>query len=260
MLIVARALHGVPLRAQGNYNSWSVLNGLRSVLGPTNAVDSHFIPFLYNMSQSAAAKLRPRLYGIGFGYAFHLPLVDVNRTKLSESLRNGEFDAVVYADPASVLMNRKSGAFLFYADASVTLPRNRIAFVHAPDVAYGDPQSIGYDVTQLYDLGTVFQREIADCEYYVPHDRASERMKRCIWYRNRNCFDDVNMVEIERRGRPKQQGTYTWSYAPRPASFSVAAEPPSDPRMPSTLDGSGNSVQQTQRGRFISPPGLQDNV
>ena len=69
-------------------------------------------------------------------------------------------------------------------------------YVHPHDIVYARADQFGYDVTQLYKRGVVLQREIMDCRYYTPgRDSKSQMMKRCVWFRNKNCFDEVNIPD-----------------------------------------------------------------
>jgi len=217
VLIVNKVQKGAPLRAQGNYNSWSLFHGLRTLLG-ANAVDSHVIGFLYQQPLEVMQKQRPQLYGRGFGYAYklkRLPDDAINRSDIGDQLRRGRFDAVFYVDPFSASIPRRKNAFWYYDDAASALPKSRIVFVHAPDIPYPNPGTIGYDVARLYRMGTVLQREIPDCKFYAPpaEDREAEAMKRCVWYHNANCFDDVNVAPtVERVPALKARGDYIWEW------------------------------------------------
>ena len=223
VLVVTKVQKGAPLRAQGNYNSWSLFHGLRTLLG-ANAVDSHIQSFLYEQPLEVMKKQRPNLYGRGFGYAYKLkplPEAAVNRSMLGDQLRERRFDAVFFTDPFSASILKRKNAFWFYDDARSGLPKERIAFLHAPDIPYPNPGVAGYDVTRLYAMGTVLQREIPDCQYYAPPrddagGREAEAMKRCVWYHNANCFDDVNIAAtIERVPALKARGDYIWAWPHR---------------------------------------------
>ena len=222
VLYFHRAQKGVPLRAQGNYNSWSLFYGLRSLLG-ADAVDYEAIPFLYHQSDALKSSLRPRLYGQGFGYAFTLPHIEVNRSGLLARIAAKEFDVIIFGDPSNMLKKGGGGGFLFYDVVSKYYPTSKIFFLHVPDIPYPNPSALGYRMEMLYGKGLVFQREIADCKYYVPDDYKdvhveggggedrepgeSEMMKRCVWYHNKNCLDDVNVVDA----LAKWKGKYVWS-------------------------------------------------
>ena len=193
VLYFARAAKGVAERAQGNYNSWTLFHGCRQLLGK-NCVDAYEIPFLYASNDtSRAASTKRKLYGLGFGYAFRLPKITIDRSTIVHDITAKKFDVVIFADPTS-MVNRHTGEVKFLRLVEKFYPKSSIAFLHAPDIAYPLPKQLGYDIRTLYERGVVFQREIADCQYYVPVDRKSEAMKRCVWYHNRNCFDDVNVA------------------------------------------------------------------
>lgn len=209
VLYIAKAGRKVQLRAQGNYNSWTLFHGLRTLLG-AGAVDSHEITFLYHQPPDVQEAMKRKLYGMGFGYAFQLPRIDVNRSNLEQRILAREFDLIIFADPSSVALDAKRGGRFQYLElAQQVYAKNEIAFLHVPDIPYADPMYQGYRTETLYASGVVFQREIADCEYFAPAaSRKSEMMKRCVWYHNRNCLDDVNVRQAMRNLRLK---SYPWA-------------------------------------------------
>lgn len=208
VLYLAAANKKAPLRAQGNYNSWTLFHGLRELLGD-GAIDPFQISFLYQQPPQVAEAMKKKLYGLGFGYAFRLPIIDVNRTGIIEKIESRYFDLVIYGDPTSMLSSSTKQLKLLTL-IQKHYSKNEIVFLHAPDIAYPAPAQQGYDPAQLYDAGIVFQREIMDCQYYAPpaSNLDSEMMKRCVWYRNKNCFDDVNIPQflVDRNAK-----SYLWS-------------------------------------------------
>lgn len=209
VLYLAAALKKAPLRAQGNYNSWTLFHGLRSLLGD-GCVDPFKIPFLYKQPQDVVNGMKKLLYGMGFGYAFRLDdATTVDRTDLLNKVKQHFYDLVVFADPTSLLSSSTRNIKLLSL-VSAYYQKNEILFLHAPDIAYPAPHQQGYAPVQLYEAGTVFQREIMDCSYYSPPqgDTKAEAMKRCVWYVNKNCFDDVN---VQMTMKEKQLHSYVWS-------------------------------------------------
>lgn len=209
VLFLARPNKNTPLRAQGQYNSWTLMHGLRLLLG-ANAVDSHEISFLYEQPEAVAQSVRKKLYGLGFGYGFKLPRIEVNRSNLADRIIKKEFDVVIYGDPSS-MVHQKHFRTIDYLDLlQKHYSREKILFLHVPDIPYAESKFFGYSIETLYSAGTVFQREIADCKYFVPVDREGEAMKRCVWYHNKNCFDDVNVAQTLKE---KRLGSYVWEFA-----------------------------------------------
>jgi hypothetical protein len=194
-----------PLRAQGNYNSWTLFHGFRSLLG-AGAVDIYQVPFLYQQPDSVMAAQKKSLYGRGFGYAYRLPDIPVDRRDIPKKIREHFFDFIIYADPTSMIASANK-QLKFLPLIAAFYQRDDILFVHAPDIAYPNPTAQGYSPSYLYQNGVVLQREIMDCAYFVPPDRKSESMKRCVWYHNQNCFDDVN---VQSTMKEKKLREYPW--------------------------------------------------
>lgn len=208
VLYLAAAKKKAPLRAQGNYNSWTLFHGFRSLLGD-GAVDPYEIPFLYHQSKEYVELNKKKLYGMGFGYAFRLPpRPNLDRGSLLEKIEQRYFDLIIYGDPSS-LVSTSSGQFKFLKAIQKSYRPSEIVFVHAPDIAYPRHDQQAYTPSSIYQQGTVFQREIMDCSYYLPASKKSEAMKRCVWYHNKNCFDDVN---VQSTLKEKQLQKYVWDH------------------------------------------------
>lgn len=215
VLYLAAGNKKAPLRAQGNYNSWTLFHGLRGLLG-AGAVDPFKIPFLYRQPPEVVATMKKSLYGLGFGYAFRLEdLNDVDRENILQKITDRHYDLIIFADPTS-LVSSSSKQIKLLKHVQKTYSKQEIIWLHAPDIAYPMPQTQGYAPSQLYETGVVLQREIMDCSYYAPpiEDRKAEAMKRCVWYLNKNCFDDVNVQMVKKE---KQLSKYVWSIPEVPA-------------------------------------------
>eukprot|EP00760_Papus_ankaliazontas_P007260 PhM_4_TR13313/c1_g1_i1/m.21055 len=218
MLFLHRGRRGAPLRAQGSYSSWMLFHGLKHVYHAAgqrkDLVESHIIPFLYNDVPAhvrAAHAARKQLYGGGFGYAYLLDAswknAPSNEAELRQRIAAKEFDVFLFGEAGAMASggsNLRSLAYLPQVLAALppsSDPKLRVAFVHPPDIAYANPRAYGYDVEWLYTQGTVLQREIMDCGFYTPaveggdeFDKNKARyLKRCVYYRTQNCFDDVNI-------------------------------------------------------------------
>jgi hypothetical protein len=215
VLYLAAGNKKAPLRAQGNYNSWTLFHGLRTLLG-AGVVDPFKIPFLYRQPPEVVATMKKSLYGLGFGYAFRLEdRGDVDRDSVLQKIADRHYDLIIFADPTS-LVSSSSKQLKFLKHVQKTYSKQEIILLHAPDIAYPMPQTQGYAPAQLYESGVVLQREIMDCAYYAPpaEDRKAEAMKRCVWYLNKNCFDDVNVQMVKKE---KQLTRYLWSIPEVPA-------------------------------------------
>lgn len=88
-----------------DYLADSLLHGLRSVLG-VNVVDIPKAEFVYN---SYPESLRRTLYGRGFSLYGDLQDETVDRTRIEDRLRAGEFDILIFAD-----LNRTSTELIRY--------------------------------------------------------------------------------------------------------------------------------------------------
>jgi len=183
ILFLHRGKRSIPLRAQGSYSSWMLFHGLKTLLGKDHVAESHELSFLYDdcpAEQRERHSKKNLLYGGGFGYAY----------MLRSALRNvvapnkySSYDFHIYGDVASMMPIQHQS-------------RVKEIFVHPMDIVYARREQFGYDVTELYRKGIVLQREIMDCTFYTPGvGSKAQMMKRCVWLRNRNCFDEVNIPD-----------------------------------------------------------------
>eukprot|EP01065_Artemidia_motanka_P000173 TRINITY_DN10068_c0_g1_i1.p1 TRINITY_DN10068_c0_g1~~TRINITY_DN10068_c0_g1_i1.p1 ORF type:complete len:671 (+),score=189.06 TRINITY_DN10068_c0_g1_i1:1038-3050(+) len=192
-----------PLKAQGSYAGWTLQLGLRSVLG-TRLVDAARTPFLYKSTladnPTAKAQVESELYGRGFGYAWRLDDVPVNRSNLLEQVLGGAFDLAIVdvSFTGEGKFNEQEKEVLEVLDR--TMGRSgRLFFTHEDDV----PNRLLYP--PLFRSGGLLQREISDCEWYVPPDMKGHLLKRCLHWRifgggqagvTGSCFDDSLLRDL----------------------------------------------------------------
>eukprot|EP01062_Namystynia_karyoxenos_P038541 TRINITY_DN27968_c0_g1_i2.p1 TRINITY_DN27968_c0_g1~~TRINITY_DN27968_c0_g1_i2.p1 ORF type:complete len:639 (+),score=140.38 TRINITY_DN27968_c0_g1_i2:136-2052(+) len=196
-----------PLRAQGSYAGWTLLLGLRRVLGSA-VVDTVKIPFLYDSVYKAApwhrARVTGELYGAGFGYAWRLEdRSDIDRSNITGRARAGYFDIAVL-DTSLIGFGELSTTELDLVDELFSAFGPKQLFViNDDDVPLRVPWQPGYR------RGTVLQREISDCTFYIPPDNKSQVLKRCVnWaitgskqklhgtLKTGACFDDTLATSV----------------------------------------------------------------
>eukprot|EP01062_Namystynia_karyoxenos_P063160 TRINITY_DN55986_c0_g1_i1.p1 TRINITY_DN55986_c0_g1~~TRINITY_DN55986_c0_g1_i1.p1 ORF type:complete len:650 (+),score=186.91 TRINITY_DN55986_c0_g1_i1:81-1952(+) len=188
--------HGAPLKAQGSYTTWTLLHGMRGVLG-AGAVDSVPIPFMYKpgptnrfISPDHQKEISARLYGKGFGYAWKLDNIGVNRSRLEERVRALEFDVVFIIDRKDKLAEHVLAHY----------PASRVFVINDEDIPQYQP--MGGPAARA---ATHLVRELPDCGWYRPEAPLSDAMKRCADFAIVNnhrktgfgapggCFDDSGL-------------------------------------------------------------------